>query len=117
MAVSWAVGVNTDAYGMETNPGDNVIYTEFESGKSRTILKNSAPKKVHSFMLAMEDSGASSEYKTFVAWWDDVLLSGSLSFLFPNLITHSGTKEYRATGSYSASGQRLKEVTITVEEM
>lgn len=117
MAVAWPIGVNKEAYGMDTSPGDNIERVEFESGKSRTYLKNSAPKKIHSFMLALEDSGDGSEYKLFVAWWDDVLLSGSLSFLFPNLITHGADKEYRPTGTYSATGQRLKEVSLSVEEM
>ena len=117
MAVSWPSGVNTDAYGMDTGGGDNVTYVEFESGKARSYLKNSAPKKVFSFVIAMEDIGGTSEYKTFLTWWDTVLLSGALSFNFPNLVTHSGMKEYRMTDTYSASGQKLKEVKFSVEEM
>lgn len=117
MAVAWPLGVNTDAYGMDIGGGDNVATLEFESGKARTYLKNSKSKKVFSFVIEMEDVGTSSEFKTFLAWWDNTLLSGSLSFLFPNLITHSGNIEYRATQTYSATGQKRKEVKFTVEEM
>lgn len=117
MAVSWPVGVNTDAYGMETDPGNNVIRVEFESGKARTMQRNSVAKKVHSFMLTMEDDGADGEYQTFLTWWEEDLLSGTLSFNFPNLITHSGLKEYRPTGAFSVSGQKWKELSLSVEEM
>lgn len=117
MAVSWPSGVNTKAYGMDIGGGENTESVEFESGKSRTYLKNSAPKKVFSFLLYMDDVGSSSEFKTFVAWWEQVLLSGSLSFYFPSLVSLSGLKEYRPTETYSASGQHKKEVSISVEEM
>lgn len=115
--VSWPAEVNQGAYGMEATLIDNVERVEFDSGKARTYLKNSAQKKLFSFLLSMEDVGPASEYKAFVSWWDDVLLSGSLSFGFPDLITHTGTTEYRPMSNYSATGQRRKEVTIAVEEM
>lgn len=117
MAVSWPSGVNQDVYGMDIGGGDNVAKIEFESGKSRTYLKNSAPKKVFAFVIDMEDIGASSEYKLFTSWWENTLLSGALSFYFPDLITHSGLKEYRTTDTYSAVGQKHKEVKLSVEEM
>ena len=92
-------------------------FVEFESGKARTFQKNSVNKKRHSFMLDLIDDGVDGEYATFVNWWDYNLASGSLSFFFPDLITHSGNTEYRPTGQYSAVGQKHKEVTIEVEEM
>lgn len=117
MAVAWPIGVNTNAYGMDTAPGDNVVRVEFESGKARTYTKNTIPKKVHSFMLTLKDDGAGSEYRTFLAWWSTTLASGALSFIFPDLVTHSGTKEYRALEQFSVSGQLWKEISLTVEEM
>lgn len=117
MAVSWPVGVNTDAYGMEATPINNVERIEFESGKARTYLKNSAQKYTFSFMLSLDDSGAGSEYRLFVTWWNDTLKSGSLSFYFPDLITHSGNTEYRMVQNYSSAGQKRKEISLTVEEM
>ena len=117
MAVAWHPDVNQKAYGMDTAPMENVERVEFESGKARTYLKNTAAKKTHSFMLKLEDDGADSEYRKFVTWWEYTLLGGSLSFYFPNLITHDGYTEYRPIGTYSATGQKWKEVSITVEEM
>lgn len=117
MAVAWSTSVNTDAYGLDIGGGDNVERIEFESGKARTFLKNSAPKKVYAFVLSMDDVGGTSEFKAFVSWWEGALMSGSLSFLFPNLLTHSGNGEYRAVGSYSVAGQKRKEVSLSVEEM
>jgi hypothetical protein len=117
MAVSWPSGVNTNAYGMDIGGGDNVTSVEFESGKARTYLKNSAPKRVFSFIIEMEDVGAASEYKVFLSWWNNTLLSGALSFYFPDLITHTGLKEYRMTDTYSAVGQKHKEVKLSAEEM
>lgn len=117
MAIAWASEVNTDAYGMETDGGDNVERVEFESGKNRTYLKNTSPKKVHAFMLSMDDVGVDSEFKKFVYWFENSLKSGALSFMFPDLVTHTGEKEYRLIGSYSASGQHKKEISLTVEEM
>lgn len=116
MAVAWPLAVNTDAYGMDTAPVENVERIQFESGKDRVYLKNSRGRKQHTFLLAMNDVGAASEYKQFIEWYENTLKSGSLSFTFQNLVTHSGTKEYRLL-DYSATGQRVKEVSITVEEM
>lgn len=117
MAVSWPAGVNTDAYGMDASPGDNIEFIEFESGKTRTYRKNGAGKKVFSFMLQMVDEGTGSEYHLFLDWWTNTLFDGSLSFYFPDLITHSGLTEYRPRGTFSVTGQRYKELTLEVEEM
>lgn len=115
--IAWAENVNNNAYGMETTLKENVIITEFESGKSRTYLKNSSPKMVHSFMLDLKDTGATSEYKRFLSWWKNDLKSGSLSFAFQDLITGTGLSEYKMTEVPSATGQKWKTITITVEEM
>lgn len=115
MAVAWPETVNTDAYGMDTSPIENVERIQFESGKERSYLKNSRGRKQHTFLLEMEDVGALSEYKSFLTWYSDTLLSGSLTFSFPDLVTHSGTREYRFL-DYGATGQKSKEVSITVEE-
>jgi hypothetical protein len=115
MAIAWPGAVNTDAYGMDTSPIQNVERIMYESGKERVYLKNSRGRKQHTFIIDMEDVGATSEYKAFITWFNDTLLSGALTFDFPDLITHSGTREYRML-DYGATGQRMKEVSITVEE-
>lgn len=116
MAVSWPAGVNTDAYGMDKEPNDNVEMIRFESGKPRTYLKNSVGKKQFSFMLSFDDSVVGGEYDLFVEWWDEVLLSGSLTFYFPDLRKRDQLTEYHALGDYGSSGQGIKEVSLTVVE-
>lgn len=115
--VAWPQDVNQKAYGMSTEYEDNLVKIQFDSGKERTYLKNSSPKKEFSFNLRFEDSGVNSEYKKFLNWYENVLLSGSQSFEFPNLITHSGTAEYKMTDTPSARGQKYKEVSFSVIEM
>lgn len=115
--VLWPDGVNQKAYGMNAEYQDNLVKVEFDSGKERTYLKNSSPKKEFNFNLRFEDVGANSEYKKFLSWYENVLLSGSQSFEFPNLITHEGTAEYKMTDTPSARGQKFKEISFSVVEM
>lgn len=116
--VAWPVNVNQKAYGMEKTQAENVERIEFESGRARTYLKNSKATNIFSFLLTFEDhTGAGSEYKRFLDWWDNSLHGLAGSFEFPDLITHTGTKEYRAIEDYNVTGQKFKEVSLTVEEL
>ena len=112
--VLWPAGVNKSAYGMNTGVKENIKTTEFESGKSRTFLRNSAPKHTFSFNI---DFWSDEEERAFWTWYDNVLLSGSESFLFPDLFTHTGTTEYIMTDTPAVSGQMPKTVSITVREV
>lgn len=116
MAKNWSTAVNTKAYGLDTAPIENIEFTEYKSGRKIARLKNSTPKNSFSFMLRMEDAGAASEYKVFLRWYADVIKSGAETFLFPDLITHTGLCEYRML-SYSAKGQRIKEISLQFEEV
>ena len=118
MAVNWPVNVNKKAYGMNSGAKNNLESVDFESGKSRTYLKNSSPKMIFSFNLSFLDDGTSTcEYRLFWSWWQNVLLSGSESFYFENLLTHSGYKEYKMTQVPTSTGQNPKEVSLSVEEV
>lgn len=112
--VLWPTGVNTNAYGMSTGVKENVKATEFESGKSRTFLLNSEPKRIFSFNI---DFWSDEEEKAFWTWYDNVLLSGSESFSFPDLLEHTGDGEYVMTDTPSVSGQMPKTVSISVREV
>lgn len=114
--VAWDEQVNMDAYGLDISGGDNLVTTEFESGKKRSYKKNSVGKKIFSFNLRMYDIGSNSEFKRFVMWWDNVLHSGAETFAFPDLLNRGYMTEYRVTESYSANGQKWKEVSLSVEE-
>lgn len=117
MAVAWPDGVNTRAYGMETGYLENTEAVEMKSGRRVVYLKNSSPRKAFSFNLYLNDQGSNSEYKKFMQWYENTARSGSENFMFPDLITHSGTKEYQFSGTPTARGQKNKEVTISVVEI
>lgn len=117
MAVQWPTGVTTRAYGMTTGYIENTETVEMKSGRRVVYLKNSSPRKAFSFRLRMTDNGAGSEYRTFLSWFENTAKSGSENFYFPDLITHSGTKEYQFTEAPQATGQKNKEVTISVMEI
>lgn len=103
-----------DAYGMETGVKENIKMTEFESGKARTFLRNSAPKHTFSFNI---DFWSDDEERAFWTWYDNVLLSGSESFAFPDLMEHTDDTEYIMTDTPSVSGQMPKTVSISVREV
>lgn len=117
MAASWPTAVNTKAYGMDTGYEDNTQVIEMKSGRRVVYLRNSTPRRTFTFSLRMEDVGASSEYKQFLSWYANTAMSGAVPFTFPNLITHTGTREYLFNGTPSARGQKYKEVTISCIEI
>ncbi len=117
MAVSWPAGVNTKAYGMDTGFEENTEVIEMKSGRRVAYLRNSSPRRTFTFSIRMNDVGAGSEYKTFLSWYANTAMSGAVTFLFPNLITHTGNGEYMFNGTPSARGQRYKEVTISCIEI
>lgn len=117
MAVSWPAAVNTSAYGMDAGWEENTETIQMKSGRRVVYLKNSAPRKIFSFSLRMEDTGANSEYRQFLSWYANTAKSGAETFLFPDLITHTGLREYMFNGTPSARGQKNKEVTISCIEI
>lgn len=117
MAVEWPLGVNAKAYGMTTGYMDNTETVEMKSGRRVVYLKNSSPRKAFSFKIRMKDNGPGSEYRLFLSWWDNTVKSGAENFLFTNLVTHSGQMEYQFTEPPRATGQKYKEVTISVMEI
>lgn len=110
---NWPGTVNTDFYGLTTSVKDNLQTVEFESGAKRTYLKSSEAKKTYSFSLTL---WTLEEEEAFWSWYDDTILSGSLSFGLTDLLTGKGTTEYRLTGQPSVSGQYPKELSLSVEE-
>ena len=117
MAVNWPDGVNNKVYGLSTTMNDNLQVQTFESGAKRTWLKNSVTKKKFSFLLLFSDRGSDSEFKKFLSWYDNVCLSGSISFYFLNLISKSGVKEYKFTEVPTIKGNIFKEVSFDLEEV
>jgi len=117
MSVQWPAGVNTKAFGMTTGYVENTETVEMKSGRRVVYLKNSSPRKSFSFRLRMTDDGSGSEYRTFLSWFENTAKSGAENITFPDLVSHSGTKEYQFTEPPQATGQLYKEVTISVMEI
>lgn len=110
---NWPSGVNRNFWGLSTSVKDNLQVVEFESGAKRTYLKNSQAKKTFSFSLSL---WTKAEEMSFWGWYEDTILSGSLTFALPDFITHAALTEYRLTGQPSVSGQYPKTLTLNVEE-
>lgn len=117
MIVEWAENVNDKAYGLQASSINNLIEVKFESGKTRSFNKNSIGKKSFSFSIDMNDEGNDSEYKRFWIWYDTELCGRANTFLFPDLLNRGVDVEYRMTAEPTATGQRVKTVNISVEEV
>lgn len=110
----WPDKVNTDFWALETSVNENTQSVEFESGIKRTYLKNSVAKKTYTFSLALNNK---TEELAFWNWYDNTILSGSLSFSLYDFLTQSEITEYRLTSKPSVSGQYPKTLNLTVEEV
>ena len=111
--VNWSDNVNNNFFGMTVGVKDNVFRQEFESGKVKTYLKNSTPKKTFglNFMLHSQ-----FEESAFWNWYTLSLKSGANALRLTNLLTNSGTQVYLMTSTPSVEGQFPKTVTIELEE-
>ncbi len=117
--IKWAENVNTKAYGLEINTNTNYTEVSFESGTKRRFLNDTRAHKKYSFKLCFDDSPDSSdtEYKRFLNWYENVDYSGAFSFEFIDFDNIKNTKEYFFIDAPSVSGQAIKEVSLSVEEV
>ena len=114
MAVNWPNDVNTNFYGMTGSSVENVITTEFESGKKRTRLKNSSVKRTFSVNL---DLWTSAEDESFWDWYDTSLRSRAQTVWLKDFRGTNVIKEYRMTQEPSSEGQKPKILSLTFEEV
>ena len=110
---NWSSDVNKNFYGLTTTTIENINTIEFESGVKRTYLKNTTPKKKYSVSL---DLWTKEEEVAFWSWYNDTILSGSLTFGLTDFTTQNGTTEYRLTSVPNVSGQYPKTLTLQIEE-
>lgn len=121
MAVNWSVYVNTDFYGQDGSYKDNTEKVEFKSGREISYLRNSVPKKTHALNLTLKDKGmpkiaGKTEFEHFLYWYENTAKSGTIPCNLTDIITGSGTKQYLIKVE-SWTGQRNKEVSLTLEEV
>lgn len=110
---NWSSSVNKNFFGLTTTVNENLNTIEFESGVKRTYLKNTTPKKKYSVSLNL---WTKTEEVAFWNWYNDTILSGSLTFGLKDFTTQSGLTEYRLTSVPSVSGQYPKTLTLQIEE-
>lgn len=112
MAQSWCKDVNRRFFGVNRTPKPNVRKVSFESGKDRTYLLNSSVKRTFSANLTL----TKAEEIAFWDWYDNVVLSGSDSFILPDILTGIGEKEYKFVGEPSVDGVSPRKLTVTIME-
>ena len=118
----WNAHVNTKFYGQDGSYNDNTEKVEFKSGRTIRYLRNSVPKKTHALQLRVKDTGfpkvdGKTEFGWFLYWYEVTIKSGTLPFYLTDIVTGSGTKEYKLTDTPSWRGQRYKEISINIEEV
>lgn len=111
---NWASNVNQNFFGLTTTVNENVNTIEFESGVKRTYLKNTTPKKKHSLSLNL---WTKTEEVAFWNWYEDTILSGSLTFGLTDFSTQNKITEYRLVSVPSVSGQYPKTIILQLEEV
>lgn len=113
MAKEWPSDVNTDFFSLNTGVEGNTKEISFESGKKRTYLLNSSPRRTYSASLYL---WTKKEETAFWTWYDDEILSGSLSFNLPDFTELGGATEYKLTSTPTVEGQYPKVLSLEFEE-
>ena len=108
----WNTHVNTKFYGQDGSYNDNTEKVEFKS----------VPKKTHALQLRVKDKGfpkvgGKTEFEWFLYWYEVTIKSGTLPFYLTDIVTGSGTKEYKLTDTPNWHGQRYKEISLNIEEV
>lgn len=116
---NWPDKVNKKAYGLETSFGKNYTEVSFEAGTKRRILNDLKVRKKYTFKIDMADSpkNQTSEYKVFMNWFDNTIHGGAESFSFIDFENVENEKEYFFAELPSSSGQDIKTVSFSLEEV
>lgn len=120
MAQNWSAYCNADAYGQDGGYEDSREEVKFKSGRTIFYNKNSRPKKTHALNFRFDDSrktNGRTEFEHFLDWYENTIKSGTIPFYLTDIITGNGSKLYRLKETPSWSGQKYKEITLTLEEV
>lgn len=118
----WPSNVNTRAYGQDSSYKENRDELEFKSGRRVYYLKTSTARKTHSVSLKFDDeiivSGGKTEFGLFLNFFETTIKSGTVPFYFPDVTIRDGAtvRAYTMSETPTWSGQKVKEVTLTLEE-
>ncbi|MBR1713486.1 MAG: hypothetical protein IJ717_00880 [Treponema sp.] len=122
MAKDWCEHVNRKFYGQDGSFLENTEKIEFKGGRTILYLKNERATKKHTVNIRLADKGTDriegkTEFEWFLYWFENVIKSGTESFMLPDIITGDGEKEYMITESPTWNGQRYKEISLTLQEV
>lgn len=115
---TWPSNVNSDFYGLDATPEDNREQIKYKSGRVIYYRKNSAQKITHAVKLRLNDeikSEGTTEFERFIAWYSTTAGSGTVPVTLTDIEAKTGTKDYFVTVQ-NWSGQRYKEISLTLEE-
>ncbi len=119
---NWPAGVNKKAYGQDSSYDENREEVEYKSGRRIYYRKNSIERQTHAVNLSMDDkkpiSGSKTEFRVFLAWFENDIKGGTVPFYFPDVTVRDGQTErlYYMKETPTWSGQGRKEVTFTLED-
>jgi len=116
---TWASNVNNDFYGLDGSAVENREATKYKSGRVIYRKINTAQKITHSVLLRLEDSvkdtNGKTEFTRFLDWYETTAGSGSVPVTLTDIEAKTGTKDYYVLAG-NWSGQRYKEIALTLEE-
>jgi hypothetical protein len=116
---TWPESVNNKFYGLDANAVENREATKYKSGRVIYHKINSAQKVNHTVLLylddAIKDGNGKTEFTRFLDWNETTNGSGTVPITLTDIETKTGTKNYYVViGNWS--GQRYKEIALTLEE-
>ena len=115
---AWPSNVNNDFYGLDGSPEENREQVKFKSGRTIYYKKNTTQKYTHAVKLRLDDAvktDGQTEFGRFLTWYYETNGSGTVAVSLTDLETKTGTKDYFVTLN-NWSGQRYKELSLTLEE-
>ena len=116
---AWPENVNNNFYGLDAKAVENREATQYKSGRVIYHKINSAQKVNHAVLLRLNDSikdgNDKTEFTRFLDWNETTNGSGTVPITLTDIETKTGTKNYYVViGNWS--GQRYKEIALTLEE-
>ena len=115
---TWPSNVNSNFYGMDATAVDNREQVKYKSGRVVYYKKNSVQKLSHAVKLRLNDSiktDGQTEFGRFLTWYYEQNGSGTVAVTLTDLEKKTGTKDYYIFLE-NWSGQRFKELSLTLEE-
>ena len=116
---AWPENVNNRFYGLDAQPVENREATKYKSGRVIYRKRNTTQKINHSVLLQLNDSDKDENNKTeftrFLDWYEQTAGSGSVPITLTDIEAKTGPTNYYVFVE-NWSGQRYKEISLTLEE-